>query len=110
MDLKSFVKQAIVDIVGAVEEAELESEREIRFPTREGENIQFDVAVTVEDSETADAGIQILKIVKGGMNSETKNSTTSRLSFSLFISPLDKEERAKRMDTRHNLSALGRNR
>lgn len=106
MNLKSFVKRAIVDIVGAVEEAEKESGREIHFPTKEGENIQFDVAVTAEDSGKADAGIQILKIVKGGMNSETKNSTTSRLSFSLLISSLSKEEKARNMDATSNLSRI----
>lgn len=87
MDLKSFIKQVLIDVVSAVEEAERVSGREIIFQVRDGQNMQFDVAVTAEDSETADAGIQILKIVKGGMNTEVKNSTTSRLSFSLFISP-----------------------
>jgi hypothetical protein len=100
MDLKSFVKQALTNVIDAVNEAEGESGREIRFTSKDGQNIHFDIAVTAEDSKNAGAGVA-LQVVKGGINSETKNSTTSRLSFSLFIASQDKEEQNKGMAGRH---------
>lgn len=100
MDLKSFVKQALVNVIDAVKEAEEESGREIRFTVKDGQNIHFDVAVTAEDSKNAGAGVA-LQVVKGGINCETKNSTTSRISFSLFISSQNKEEQSKGMKARH---------
>lgn len=95
MDLKSFIKQAIIDIVGAVGEADKELKREILFPTRQGENIHFDLAVTVEDTKVSGGGIQVLNFIQGGVENETKNIASSRLSFSLFIAQLDKEKQAK---------------
>lgn len=100
MDLKSFVKQALTNVIDAVDEAEDESGREIRFTSKDGQNIHFDIAVTAEDSKNAGAGVA-LQVVKGGINSETKNSTTSRLSFSLFIASQDREEQSKGMRGRH---------
>jgi hypothetical protein len=85
MDLKSFVKQALTDVIEAVQEAQEESGREIVFTVRDGQNIHFDVAVTAEDSKNAGGGFQ-LSVFNAGLNNETKNSITSRISLSLFVS------------------------
>ena len=108
MDLKSFVKRSLADIVGAVQEADYELKREILFPTRQGENIHFDIAVTIEDSKTTEGGIQILKVVSGALGNEIKNTTTSRLSFSLYIAPSDREkqlEERKRLRSNEPMSS-----
>ena len=87
MNLQAFITQALSEIIQGVNNAAEITKTHICFPTKNGENIHFDIAVTIEDSTTAKADIKILSFAEGGGNTEAKNSTTSRVSFSLLIPP-----------------------
>ena len=85
MELKSFIKQSLIEIISGVDEAASQVERDICFVHRNSENVQFDIAVTVENSKGKEGGIKVASLLSGGMSSESKNSTISRLSFQLYI-------------------------
>lgn len=95
VDLKTFVKEAVINIVRATEEVSEELSREVRLHRKDYENIQFDVAVTVEDCKSKSGGLQILQVLSGDISNETKNSTVSRISFSLLVSSQTDAEREK---------------
>lgn len=95
MNLKDFVKEVVVSIVRATEEISTELSREVRLHRKDHENIQFDVAVTAEDNSSKGGGVQVLKVFQGGLSNESKNSTTSRVSFSLLVNSQTKEEVAE---------------
>ncbi|HSX04715.1 MAG TPA: hypothetical protein VLG76_08315 [Rhabdochlamydiaceae bacterium] len=85
MELKNFIKHSLVEIISGVKEASSEIGRHISFVRKDAENVQFDIAVTIEDSKGKEGGIQVAKLFSGGVNSETKNATISRVSFQLYI-------------------------
>jgi hypothetical protein len=85
MELKAFIKQSLIEIISGVDEAASQVERDICFVHRNSENVQFDIAVTVENSKGKEGGIKVASLLSGGMSSESKNSTISRLSFQLYI-------------------------
>lgn len=85
MDLKAFIKQSLVEILSGVEEAASKVGRDICFVHRNSENVQFDIAVTVENSTGKEGGIKVASLLSGGINSESKNSIISRVSFQLYI-------------------------
>jgi hypothetical protein len=85
MELKAFIKQSLVEIINGVDEASSEVNREICFIHRNSENVQFDIAVTVENSKGKEGGIKVASLFAGEAKTEAKNSTISRLSFQLYI-------------------------
>lgn len=85
MELKTFIKQSLTEIINGVDEASAEVNREICFVHTNSENVQFDIAVTIEDSKGKEGGIKVASLFTGGISSESKNSTISRLSFQLYI-------------------------
>ncbi len=85
MELKTFIKQSRVEIINGVDEASSEVNREICFIHRNSENVQFDIAVTVENSKGKGGGIKVASLFSGETKTESKNSTISRLSFQLYI-------------------------
>jgi len=99
MDLKVFVKNVLTDINAAVDEARQETSRDITFSEKENaRTIEFDVAVSAEETANKEgkAGIRVLQFAEAGGNisQEYKNSTVSRVTFGLRITPQTKEERA----------------
>lgn len=97
MELKDFVSKVLVDLNEAVDEARELTSRDMKFTTgKDNRTVEFDIAVTVEDENSASgkAGIQVLRLVEaGGTVSETsKNATVSRVSFGVHIEYLTKEE------------------
>ncbi len=98
MELKEFVKKVILDLDQAVTEANKETKREVRFKgvkeTRTA--LEFDVAVTVESTDSGKGGgeIKVWGIGQAGgtVSTESKNSTVSRVSFGVDISEYTKEE------------------
>lgn len=46
---------------------------------------QFDIAVTVEDSKGKEGGIKVASLLTGAVNSETRNSSVSRVTVQMFI-------------------------
>lgn len=112
MDLKEFVKQTITDIIQGVEEAKRQNpQRPIYFATSDKKNLQFDVAVMVENvdgkSDTVSgqgaSKITVLGIgmvgteISGTEKSDIsqRNSTVSRIKFDLMVSSLNEEENRK---------------
>lgn len=99
MELKEFVKKVIMDLDQAVTEANAETKREIRFKgVKEHRTaLEFDVAVTVESTDTTKGGgeIKVWGIGQAGASgtAESRNSTVSRVSFGVDISEHTKEEK-----------------
>jgi hypothetical protein len=113
MELKSFVREALVEIVGGVKEAQDQTkdtgalinpegvftesstkvvkwlpERKGGGDWREGQVVEFDIAVAVSEKDEAQGGvgIQVASIMIGvGVSGkmEDENSTISRLKFSV---------------------------
>ena len=99
MNLKDFVKNVLVEINAAVDEAGQTTSREIAFSEKDNaRTIEFDIAVSAEDTDqkSGKAGIKVLQFAEAGgdISKETKNSTVSRIVFGLRISPLTKAEQA----------------
>ncbi len=105
MELKEFVKKVIIDLDRAISEANNETEREIRFKGVKEQRtaVEFDVAVTVESTDSGKGGgeIKVWGIGQIGAtgSTELKNSTVSRVSFGVDISEQTKKEQ-KEEDTR----------
>lgn len=99
MDLKEFVTKVIVDLDQAVSEADRQTNREIRFKGYKDNRtaVEFDVAVTVEatNSTTGGGGIKVwgMADVDGRMATENRNSTISRVSFAIAIDEKTKQEK-----------------
>ncbi|MBP6885938.1 MAG: hypothetical protein KBC02_01700 [Candidatus Pacebacteria bacterium] len=100
MELKEFVKKVIIDLDQAVTEANVETKREVRFKgVKEHRTaLEFDVAVTVESTDTGKGGggIKVWGIAEigGSASTELKNSSVSRVSFGVDISEFTKAESA----------------
>ena len=98
MELKDFVKRAIVDLDQAIEEANKETHRAIRFRGVQGQRtaLEFDIAVTVENSSdvSGGAGIKVLGLAEvGGQGASLeRSSTVSRISFGVHIDESTKAE------------------
>ena len=91
MDLESFVKTTIIQIIKAVKESskELDLGEEIFVGTRADKRcIEFDVAVSAEEGDVkkGKAGIRVLQFIEGGgeLSKEVKNSTVSRIQFGVY--------------------------
>jgi hypothetical protein len=101
MELKQFVKNVLKDLVDAVEEVRHESTRDMKLSSHKESNqtVEFDIAVTVEDSTTGTgkAGIKVFQIIEGGgeLSKEQKNSSVSRVKFGVHIEPWTKQEEAE---------------
>ena len=99
MELKEFVKKVIIDLDQAVSEANDGTDREVRFKGVKGGRtaVEFDIAVTVESTDTGKGGgeIKVWGIGQIGAtgSTESKNSTISRVSFGVDISEMTKREK-----------------
>jgi hypothetical protein len=100
MELKEFVKDAILQLDSAIDEANNQTKREVRFKSSDNRRtLEFDVAVTVEDksSKGGKAGIKVLGLTAGGGGGkESKNVYVSRVQFGVKISSTTKVEDQER--------------
>lgn len=99
MELKQFVKNALKDLVEAVEEARKEACRDMNLTSSQSNRtVEFDIAVTVEDSTSAEgkAGIKVFQIIESGgaLSKELKNAEVSRIKFGVNVESLTKDEQA----------------
>lgn len=99
MNLKDFVKNVLIDLSAAVDEARGSMNRDIQFTENERQRtVEFDIAVTAEekDSKTGKAGVRVLGLAEGSgtLSSEKKNSVVSRVVFGLRINSLTRQEQA----------------
>ena len=100
MDLKTFLSDTLVSIVGGVSDAnEKIGKQQFVIYNVERNVIEFDVAVTVESTDTGKGGgeIKVWGIGQIGANGSTelKNSTISRVSFGVDIAEYTKAEKAE---------------
>lgn len=97
MELQEFVKDVIIQLDKAVNEAGSQTSREVRFVENAGaRTVEFDIAVSVSDVDKkgGKAGVKVLKFVEAGgdLSKETTSSTVSRVVFGLRIDSYTKEE------------------
>lgn len=100
MEIKDFIKSVLLQLNNAVDEARKETSRDISFTNTVGKRtVEFDIAVTAEDSINAKgkAGIKVVSFaeVGGDIAKDSKNSTVSRIQFGLHISAKTKDEAAR---------------
>ena len=106
MELKEFVKNVLKDLVDGVEEAKAESSHDMSLKSHKesSQTVEFDIAVTVEDSTNkgGKAGIKVFQLVEGGgeISREVKNSSVSRVKFGVYISKRLKEDAARSLNSR----------
>jgi hypothetical protein len=101
MKLQEFVKNVLVEIDSAVQEARKETSRDIAFShTKDNRTVEFDVAVSVEESDakSGGGGIKVIHFAEasGQATKSVKNSTVSRIQFGVKIDELTKDEQAAR--------------
>lgn len=103
MELKEFVKKALLDLVNAVDEANESLDRKLTLiSSKDNRTIEFDVAVSVEE-DTAEKGsgggeIRVLNFISAGGKGEVahaiKNSTVSRVKFGVDVDWKESEIKA----------------
>lgn len=96
MELKEFVKKVLVDLDEAIGEVNQDNKYEVSFSQNESKRtVEFDVAITTEESKTAKgkAGIKVLSFAQAGgdLANEKRNSTASRVTFGVNVSPMTRE-------------------
>lgn len=119
MDLKTFVKQALTEIVEGVLDAQravAESGARInprgirggdelkrQGSGRSVQDIEFDVATTATDSETEAGKVRVMVVSVGGGH-QSQTSIATRIKFSVPVTlplhpetPADEEERRRRL-------------
>lgn len=97
MNLQEFVKDVLVSLDKAVDEARAEMKRDVHFSdTAEQRTVEFDIAVSAEETDTKNgkAGIKVLQFAEAGgsLSKENKNSTVSRIKFGIRVSQMTKDE------------------
>ena len=106
MDLKEFVAEAIIQIAEGIRTAQTKDTGAVIFPRmgysteakknlsgllrdlREASNVRFDIAVTVSEQSGGEGkgGINVLGVkIGGGVSSQDKNETVSRIIFDLPV-------------------------
>lgn len=101
MNLQEFIKEVLIQIDSAVDEARNTTKRDVSISTTQNQRaIEFDIAVTSEatDTTTGKAGIRVLQFAEAGgdLSFENKNSTVSRIKFGVHMDTLTKGEDASR--------------
>lgn len=99
MNLQDFVKNVLIEINAAVDDARQQTSRDIRFTTNaENRTIEFDIAVSAEEvsGKGGKGGVKVLQFAEigGDIAKANKNSTVSRVVFGLHIEPRTREEAA----------------
>ena len=97
MELKEFIKNALNDILAGVEDVRVSAVRDIRVEgDKDKSAIEFEVAVTVENDNTAKSGgkITVLSLLQaaGESTKEYKNSSVSKIKFGIYV---DRETKAE---------------
>lgn len=99
MELKDFIKNALVGIVEGVDEANESHDRFRMFGFTShlsgvsGEVVEFDVSVVVDEtkegSKKAGAGIKVINLFTGDISAEDKkkeqNQNVNKLKFKVFV-------------------------
>lgn len=86
MELEQFITRTLIDVVSAVKRANEATGGGQKFQLRAGEEISFDIAITVtEGTKTAkEGGIKVYALKLGGEKSDSNsNENISRIKFKI---------------------------
>ncbi len=113
MELREFIRNVLVQVNQAVDEARNETKRNISFSEKDSvRTIEFDIAVSAENSDSASgkAGIKVLQFAEAGgdIKQENKNSTVSRITFGLRINPMTRDEEQEQQEEIRKLNSQAR--
>ncbi len=97
MELKQFVKQALTEIIEAVDEvSESATHETFLYNTDGSRSVEFDIAVSASDTSAGQmgAGIRVLQFIEigGDKTNETTNTTVSRVKFGVMVRVSKKNE------------------
>ena len=84
MELEQFITATLVDIVSGIKKANKNFGGSDKFDLRSGEEISFDIAITVTEGtkKTGAAGIHVYALKLGGeKGSSVTNENISRIKF-----------------------------
>lgn len=94
MELKDFIKHALLDVVNGVEEANKEKDR-FRLSSHKhagtggnGQKVEFDISVIVNESSESDVngGIKVALVNLGGGKKESEsNQNVHKINFEVFV-------------------------
>lgn len=101
MELKEFIKNVLNDIIEGVEEVRSSSIRDLRVQgDKDKSAVEFEVAVTVESLDSTNKGgkIKVMELLQGSadVSKEQKNSSVSRIRFSVYVDSETKIETSQR--------------
>ncbi len=86
MELEDFISKTLVDVVSAVKKANAETGGGVQFQLRSGEEVSFDIAITVTEGAKTEkgGGIKVYALNIGGEKSNTSaNEHVSRIKFKI---------------------------
>lgn len=93
MDLKEFIRQALLDIVDGVEEANKEKDRfrltsHVHANGESGQKVEFDISVMIAESSenNINGGLKVAVANLGRSKKEVEsNQNTHKIKFEVFI-------------------------
>ncbi len=107
MEMAKFVEKTIKDLVGAVEKASNDLDRDIYIAGMHDKgSIEFDIAVTIEINTEGNAEIAVIpSFLKGKIDGALKHGEINRIKFSAFVSSKSRkqeEEQKMALEERYN--------
>ena len=103
MELKTFVKNVLLDLISVMDEVEEKTVRTVYIAKPHDNNncVMFDIAVTTENvmKEGTEGVIKVLGVsINGEVGKELKNENISRISFGVYISSSNKKQEVEHRD------------
>lgn len=85
MEVKEFVKTILKDVTEAIQESTKESQtHEFTMFAGDNKKIEFDLAVTLEQSNEKGIKAEIFKIVSGKLEGRLSEQVVNRIKFSIL--------------------------
>ena len=109
MEMAKFVEKTIKDLVGVVEKASNDLDRDVYIAGMHDKgSIEFDIAVTIEKNTEGNAEIAIIpSLLKGKVDGAIKHGEINRIKFSAFVSSKSRkqeQEQKERVDKAYEQS------
>jgi len=105
MELQEFVKKTLVDLNTAIHEAEGATSKEIVYAGNSDGSVQFDIAVTAENSKEKEKGgrLQVAGVGFGASAGEhDKDTVVSRIRFGVFVHKKNRQRTHQQPIRRYN--------
>jgi hypothetical protein len=102
MEIKEYVKTVLKEVITGLEESEQELGREMHLSVpQDNKSVEFDIATTVENSLGKQGNLKgAVKVLgfgvdsAGEMKAESKDSSTSRIKFGVYVNTQNKKQEA----------------